>query len=305
MTLHYLETNVIGAYLIDAWQNRLQTESDPVAGRWFRQGPDNSAGLFGGLSDVLVTDLVFEPGQANVNRTKDLALSTTLDNRAGLLNDSPATNSLSWQVTNTVATTKSQTHSVKSSLSEKIVAKGKIKLIELSSETTLSFEYAYSWTETQAVTRTEVKTFTASIPLKVPQGRAYKLLVMADRSALTSPYSATIRLKGVSEANFEHAVNGKTRHSADAGTICSWINQYGSAGDDAMNFAADPDKPTEGIASIRGMLRVDQSIDFNILAVDVTSTLDADPASTRIVQRLLNGESLPADQLVTAKPLAA
>lgn len=53
------------------------------------------------------------------------------------------------------------------------------------------------------------------------------------------------------------------------------------------------------------MLRVDQSIDFNILALDVTLTLDADPASTRIVQRLPNGESLPADQLVTARPMAA
>ena len=208
---------MIGSCLMDAWQNRLQTEGDPVAGRWFRQGPDNSPGLFGGLP-----------------------------------NDSPATNTLSWQVTNTVATTKGQTRSVKTGLSEKITAKGTIKLVEVSSVTTLSCEYACSWTETQAVTRTEVKTFTASIPLKVPQGRACKLLVLADRSALTSPYSAKIRLKGVSEANFEHAVNGKTRHSADAGTICSWINQYGSAGDDAMTFAADPDNAAEGIASIRG-----------------------------------------------------
>ena len=86
MTLQYLETNVIGAYLADAWQNQLQTESDPTAGKWFRHGPNNSVGLFGGLTDILVTDLVFEPGPANVNRAKDVALSTTLDNRSGLLN---------------------------------------------------------------------------------------------------------------------------------------------------------------------------------------------------------------------------
>lgn len=305
MSLQYIETNVIGGYLVDAWQNELQTESDPTSGRWFRQGPDNSAGLFGGLTDILVTDLAFDAGQSSINKSKDVALSTTLDNRSGLLNESAATNTLSWQITNSVTTSHSKTNSIKNSLTEKITAKGTIGVAKVSSETTIGFEYAYSWTDTQAVTQTDTKTFTTSVPLKVPQGKAYKLLVLADRNSLTTPYHAQIRLKGTSEANFEHPVNGKNRWSATAGTICAWITKYGSAKNDQMAFAADPKDPADGIASIRGMLRADQSVNFTVFAIDVTSTLDADPSSSAAIAKLLNGQSLPSDQIVSATPVPA
>ncbi len=305
MSLQYIETNVIGGYLVDAWQNNLQTESDPTSGRWFRQGPDNSSGLFGGLTDILVTDLSFDAGQSSINKSKDVALSTTLDNRSGLLNESAATNTLTWQVTNSVTTSQSKTNSVKNSVTEKITAKGKIGVVEVSSETTLGFEYAYSWTDTQAVTQTDTKTFTTSVPLKVPQGKAYKLLVLADRNSLSTPYHAQIRLKGTSEANFEHPLGGQTRFAASAGTVCSWIRKYGSAKGDAMEFDADPANPADGLASIRGMLRADQSVNFTVFAIDVTSTLDADPSSSATIGKLLNGQPLGAGQVVLSTPVAA
>ena len=213
-----------------ARQNQLQTESDPTAGKWFRHGPNNSVGLFGGLTDILVTDLVFEPGPANVNRAKDVALSTTLDHRSGLLNESAATNTLQWQITNSTTTSHSKTNSVKDSLTTKYSVKiGTATLGEVSKELSYGFEYSYSWADTEAVTLTDTKTFTSSIPLKVPQGKAYKLLVLADKKSLKVPYRALIRLKGVSEANFEHPLQGKTQHAADAGTVCSWIKKYGGA----------------------------------------------------------------------------
>lgn len=306
MSLQYLETNVIGGYLVDAWQNHLQTESDPTSGKWFRQGPDNSVGLFGGLTDILITDLTFDPGQSNINKSKDVALSTTLDNRAGLLNESPATNTLSWQVTNSATTSHTQSHAVKNTLTTKYSAKATVPgVAEVTKEITWGFEYSFSWSETEAVTQTETKTFTTSIPLKVPQGKAYKLVVLADRNSLTIPYHARIRIKGVSEANFDHAINGQTRWSANAGTVCSWIDQYGSAKDDAMTFGADPANPADGIGDIKGLMRVDQSVNFTIFAIDVTSTLTADPSSSAAIGALLKGEALPADQVVTATPVAA
>lgn len=305
MSLQYLETNVIGAYLVDAWQNHLQTESDPTSGKWFRQGPDNSAGLFGGLTDILVTDLAFDAGQATVNKSKDVAVSTLLDNRNGLLNESAATTTLAWQVANSATSSHSSTHSVKSTLSEKIVVKGTIKLVKVVSETTLSFEYGYSWTNSEAVTQTDTKAFTTSVPVKVPQGKAYKLVVLADRNSVTVPYHARIRLKGKSEANFDHAINGKSNWSADAGTICAWIKKYGSAKDDAMEFDADPANPADGLASIKGNMRVDQSVNFTVFAIDVTSTLAADPSSSAAIAKLLNGQPLPADQVVAAQPIVA
>jgi len=290
MSIQYLETNVISAYLADAWQNELQTEMDPTAGRWYRQGPNNSVGLFGGLTDILVTDLTFDVGQANVNKSRDVALTTTLDNRHGLLSESPSTNTLQWQITNSTTTSHSSTNSVKSTLSEKISVKGKIGPVEVTSETSFSLEYAYSWTDTSAVTVSETKTFTTAIPIKVPAGKAYKLVVLADKNSLTIPYHARIRIKGTSEANFEHTVGGKNQYSASAGAVCGWIKKHGSAKGDEMEFYADPANPADGLASIKGLLRADQAVNFTVFAIDVTSTLTADPSSADAINKLLKGE---------------
>ncbi len=307
MAIQYLETNVIGAYLVDAWQNNLQTESDPTSGKWFRQGPGNSGGLFGGLTDILVTDLTYDPSVSTVNKTKDVALSTTLDNRSGLLTDSQSTNTLTWQVTNTVTTSQSKTNSIKSSITEKITAKGKIGVVEISSETTIGFEYAYSWSTSEAVTQTDTKSYTSSVTLKVPKGKVYKLVVLADKNSLTIPYHAKIRLRGTSEANFDHPINGKTQWQADAGTICAWIKKYNSAKGDDMEFDADPALPSEGIASIRGTMRVDNAVNFTIFAIDVTSSYVADPNSSAAIKKLLQGEPAGAEPVTAlgSVPVAA
>jgi hypothetical protein len=291
VTLQYFETNVLGAYIVDAWQNALETESDPANGKWFRNGPNNSPGLFGGLKDELASDLVFDHPNASVNRRKDVAATTTLDNRAGLLNDSPASQRLTWQVTNSSTATHTTSNSVKTGISEKISIKGSGVFASVTSETTISFEYTYSWSDTATNTTTDTKTFESQIPLKVPQGKVYQLFVMADTDAVKVPYSAQIILSGTSEANFANPVSGKVNHSANAGTICAWIKKYGSAKDDAMEFDADPADPTRGIASLHGTMKATQSVNFTIFAVDVTSTYDADPTSAKLTSQLTSGQA--------------
>ncbi len=291
MTLQYFETNVLGPYIMDAWQNYLGTESDPANGKWFRNGPNNSAGLFGGLTDTLATDLVFDTGKSTVNKQKAVAASTTLDNRAGLLNDSPATQTLQWQIVNTASATHSSTNSVKSAISEKVSIKGKLFGQEASSETTISFEYSYSWSDSTTTTQTDTKSFQQQIPLKVPQGKAYKLVVLADNDTLKVPYSAQILLNGTSETNFANAVNGKQNWSTDAGTLCSWIQTYGSAGNDALEFGADPKNPKQGIASLVGTMTATQSVNFTIFALDITSTLTGGPSADQAVDQLVRGQT--------------
>ncbi len=305
MALQYFDTNILGAYIIDAWQNHLGTESDPAGGKWFRNGPGNGPGLFGGLTETLRTDLVFDKGQATLNKTKDVALSTTLDNRLGLLTDSAATSTLSWQMTNSSTATHSISKSVKSGLSQKLTFKGKWGLVEVGSETTINFEYTHSWTDSSANTQTDTKTFTTAIPLKVPQGKAYKLVVVADRNAIKIPYSAQILLTGTSEANFSATVTGQKNWKANAGEMCRWINQYGSADEDSVNFDADPLDPTRGIASMRGTMNVDNAVNFTIFALDVTSTLNGDPSAAGLVAKLVKGEKLPDGVLVAATPVGA
>lgn len=303
MSIQYLETNVISAYLADAWQNELQTEMDPTAGRWYRQGPNNSVGLFGGLTDILVTDLTFDVGQANVNKSRDITLTTTIDNRQGLLSESPSTNTLQWQITNSTTTSHRSTNSVKSTLLEKISVKGKIGPVEATSETNFGLEYAYSWTDTSAVTVSETKAVNTAISIKVPAGKAYKLVVLADKNSLTIPYHARIRIKGTSEANFEHTVGGKNQYSASAGTVCNWIKKHGSAKGDEMEFDADPANLADGLASIKGLLRADQAVHFTVFAIDVTSTLTADPSSAGTINKLLKGER--PSEVVISQPVQA
>jgi hypothetical protein len=302
MALQFLETNVIGAYLVDAWQNQLETEADPTSGRWFKNGPNNGPGLFGGLKEVLITDLVFGPVTSPVNAKKEVALSTTLDNRAGLLNDSPAVQTLTWSITNSATSTHATSNSVKTGISEKISFKSKVFGVEVGFETTISFEYQYSWSDSSSTTQTDTKTFTASIPLKVPAGKAYQLFVVADRGTLDIPYSAQIALTGSSEANFEHPVKGQTHWKATAGEVCSWINKYGSAKEDDMKFDADPADPTRGIAAIHGNMRVTQAVNFKIFAVDVTSTVTADPEAKGVTKQITAGQT--PDGTVTAHPVA-
>jgi len=290
MALQYLESSVISAYLMDAWQNHLGTETDPAGGNWFRNGPNNSPGLFGGLTETLVTDLVFSAPTDPVNTRKEVALSTMLDNRDGLLNDSPATQTLNWTITNSSTATHATSNSVKTGISEKLTFKGKWGVIEVTSETTISFEYTYSWSDSTANTQTDTKSFISTISLKVPAGKAYQLFVVADRSAMNIPYSAQIALTGSSETNFANPVNGKKNWSADAGTICSWIKQYGSAKGDPMEFSADPADATRGLASIHGTMRVTQAVNFRIFAVDVTASLQGDPSSSHVVNQLTSGQ---------------
>ena len=290
MALQYLEPSVISSYLVDAWQNFLETEADPVAGKWFRNGPKNSPGLFGGLTETLVTDLAFGAPKDPVNTRKEVALSTLLDNRDGLLNDSPATQTLNWTITNSATATHATSNSVKTGIAEKITFKGKWGAVEVSSETTISFEYSYSWSDSSSNTQTDTKSFVSTIGIKVPQGKAYQLFVVADRAAMNIPYSAQIALAGTSETNFANPVKGKKNWSVDAGTICSWIKKYGSAKGDPMEFDADPSDKTKGLASINGTMRVTQAITFRIFAVDVTTSLQGDPSSNQVTKQLAAGQ---------------
>ncbi|MEO5742458.1 MAG: ETX/MTX2 family pore-forming toxin [Vicinamibacterales bacterium] len=290
MALQYLESSVIGAYLVDAWQNYLETEADPVDGKWFRNGPKNTPGLFGGLKEILVTDLVFGAPEDKLNTRKEVALSTTLDNRDGFLNDSAATQTLNWTITNSATATHATSNAVKTGISEKLTFKGKFGSVEVSSETTISFEYSYSWSDSTSNTQTDSKSFVSTIPLKVPAGKAYELFVVADKGTGEIPYSAQIALTGTSEANFAHPVKGKTNWSADAGTVCGWIKKYGSAKGDTMDFDVDPADPTRGLASLHGTMKVAQAIHFRIFAIDVTDTLKADPESKHVAKQLEAGQ---------------
>ena len=63
MSLQYLDKRLIGAIIVDAWQNHFNTEMDPADGQWFTNGPGNNGGLYGILTDTLASELKFLPDQ--------------------------------------------------------------------------------------------------------------------------------------------------------------------------------------------------------------------------------------------------
>jgi hypothetical protein len=290
MDLTYFDTNRLGAYIVDAWQNQLQTESDPTSGKWYINGPNNSSGLLGGLKDQLTTNLIFSPSQQNINQTQVIAASTTLDNRNGLLDDTKEAQKLTWSITNTSITTHETSNSIKTGISDKLTFNGKAGLMDFSNETTISIEYQYSWTDSNGTSLTDTKTFESTTPFKVDTGKVVKLVVLADTIDLLIPYSAQIQLYGQSDANFNHPVQGNTFYSANAGTLCSWIKKYGSAQDDGLSFDVDPSDSSRGIAAMTGTLCAKKSVNFTVFASDITSSYSSDPTSQSLYNDILSGK---------------
>jgi hypothetical protein len=44
MALQFLDNRLVGGYIIDAWQNQLNTEMDPANGQWFTADPTSKTG---------------------------------------------------------------------------------------------------------------------------------------------------------------------------------------------------------------------------------------------------------------------
>jgi hypothetical protein len=308
LQLQYFEVNVLGGYLMDAWQKELQTDADPIGGKWLTSGPGNGPGLLGGLVDELRTDLVFSNDKVTVNKTKEIATSTTLDNRRNEFKSGGATAELTWSITNTSTSTHSTTHSIKSGISERVKFEGNfLGVAGVSAETGISFDYSYSWTDTQGSTVSDTKTMRTSVKVDVPDGRVQKVVVLADRDDVALSYSAQVYLTGVSEANFASPVNGRSKWAADAGTICGWISKWGSAADDHMTFAADPTDAKRGIASLTGTMKARLSMNFTIYKIDVTDSFDGDPGSEKVLDQLANGRKPDGAEVIkpVVKPVAS
>ncbi|QBH96320.1 hypothetical protein EKN56_07870 [Limnobaculum zhutongyuii] len=84
MGLQFLDKRYIGAIIIDAWQNNLNTEIDPADGQWFTNGPGNNGGLYGYLVDKIATKLVFDQSQKVFEVHQKAAVTGIADNRNGL-----------------------------------------------------------------------------------------------------------------------------------------------------------------------------------------------------------------------------
>ncbi|MBO0932286.1 ETX/MTX2 family pore-forming toxin [Fibrella aquatilis] len=273
MSLKFLDKHIVGAIIVDAFQQELNTEKDPADGQWFTNGPSNNGGLYGNLADALASALVFLPNEVVLTPRKLAAATATVDNRNGLTPKQTVT--LTYSTTDTATTSHTTTNALKQGLSVTIKASGKFMGVGLEVSTQVSTEYSYSWSDTKTESKAETKQFSQSVPTDVPAGKVYQVVLTCDKTDLKAPYHADIIITGKATANFASPVNGQKTWAIDAGTLCEWINKYGSAGDESSMYMRDPANPTQGLIRMNGQLTSAVTANFSVNTYDVTDTYNA------------------------------
>jgi hypothetical protein len=288
MSLNFLDKRIVGAIIIDAWQNHFSTEMDPADGQWFTNGPGNNGGLYGILTDSLASELKFLQNQQGLTINKIAAATGTADNRNGLTPEQTVTLTYSYQ--DSSSTSHSTTNALK--VATGIDINAKTDFFGTGGGVTVKFstEYSYSWTEGSSKSQSETKTFSQQVPIKnIPSGKVYQVTLLADKADIRVPFYADIILQGQSVANFPSPVNGQKTWMIDAGTLCEWINKYGSAGDESYKYMRDPDNPKQGLIRLQGNLTAAQTTNFTAMTNDITDSFKGN------VQPALSRELAPAD----------
>jgi hypothetical protein len=277
MALQYLDTRLVGAYIVDAWQNHFNTEQDPADGQWFTNGPGNNGGLFGKLTDGLASELVFDASKQVFTTRLFSADSNIVDNRNGL--QSKVSTTLTYQYSDSSSVTHSTTSGLKVGSSLKITNKTTLGVPatganETTVEVAFSTEYSYSWTDTNTRTKTETQTVSRTTDLVVPKGKVYQQVLTCNKDNLTIPFHADIYLTGKSFACFRNPVNGQKIWEIDAGALCQWINQFGSAAEASSQYGRDPKQPERGVIALQGTMSAEQSRNFMVYTLDITDKYD-------------------------------
>ncbi|MBT0778748.1 ETX/MTX2 family pore-forming toxin [Paracoccus sp. pheM1] len=304
MTLQYLDTLGLGAIIVDAWQNHLETEKDPAGGQWFANGPGNNGGLFGKLTDTLASELVFDVPAQTFSVYQSAAATGIVDNRNGLTPEQTVGLSCTFQ--DTVTTTHSVSKAVKTGTTVSI--KGTIDAKVVKKEFGISFtaEYSHSWTDATAVSKSESRSFSVSVPVRnVPAGRVWQVVLMANKKELSMPYRADIVLKGSTVANFLSPIRGQKIWQADAGTLCEWINRHGSAGDESWSYGRDPADPTQGRISLLGTLKAVHTVNFTVRTLDVTESFRPDGDGGLVLATNAGSEAPVVDEVLVTELAAA
>ena len=299
VTLQFLDKRLIGAFVIDAWQNQLNTETDPADGQWFTNDPNNNGGLYGKLTDTLASELVFDESKKIFTPHQVAAVTAIADNRNGLTPNQTVTLSYSYQ--DSTSSTHSTTNALKVGIGIDVKFSGNLVFAGTEVTTKFSVEYSYSWTDATTITKTETKTFTQAVPVQVPLGKVYQVVLLCNKDEFTMPYSANIYLSGQSVASFASPVNGQKSWIVDAGTLCMWIQQYGSAGVESYKYGRDPKDPARGMISLQGSITATQTANFTARTLDITDTFRGQAFD---FEKELLGLSLPVASASVVNELA-
>ncbi|PCJ91616.1 MAG: hypothetical protein COA50_16405 [Flavobacteriaceae bacterium] len=295
MALQFIDKKYIAAILIDVWQNYLNTEKDPTSGKYYTSGPNNSGGLYGGLTDTLADKLAYDPGKYFFSPHQKTQMNATYDNRDGKMGNPMEKDvdvTFTWEDSTT--TEHSKTTGITTGVTEEIALSTSFAVVEASFTTTISFEATHSWTDTETKTKSASKSINLPLPLVVPEGKAYQVVLTYNEDALTVDYLAKVFLSGTSWAYFDSPVNGKKIHSLDAGTLCKLINKYGSAKNPESSYGQNSKDLKQGFIAYKGKINATQNHNFVVRVFDVTANYD--PSTSKSIPKnakVVNQQKVP------------
>ncbi|HXW78207.1 MAG TPA: ETX/MTX2 family pore-forming toxin [Acidimicrobiales bacterium] len=272
MTLQVLNVQTVSPYIANAWKRWLNTGEDPANGKWYTNGANNDGiGLYGGLNDALPTGLTFDESALTYLPKQIVASSAIVDNRNGLSPES--TMNLSYTYSDTNSTSHTTTNSI--SVGAGVDVKGGVDFI-VKGEVTVKFSinYTFSYSSTTSESKSNTQTFSQSLPIKVPTGKIYKGVLTATLQSIQVPYTANVIVKGTTETWFEDRINGHYNWSTDAGTMCGWINSYGTAGPDSALYRDLGGG--QGALVVSGVLNAQQTANFQAAVYDITDSAQQD-----------------------------
>lgn len=264
MALQFLDKATIGSYLTAMWKKDLGTGEDAANGKWYENGANNDGiGLYGGLTDNAATQLQFDDSSKQYTPSAIVCNTATLDNLNGL---APQTTvQLTYSYSNSSSTTHSTTDSIKVGVGVDIKASATIFGIGADVTTKFSFDYTHSWGTSTTETVSQTFNFSQSVPVTVPEGKVYQVVLTAMSQTLVVPYTATIKVSGTTETWFEDRINGHYNWMMDAGTAFANIGQWGLAGTQSPSYSS------AGVSQ-KGTVTAQQTTQFVAKVYDITAT---------------------------------
>jgi len=234
-SLSYLDKSQMQAILTKTWQRELNTDQDPANHKWYENGANgDQVGLYGGLTDSIDPNVYVDDSRKVFSRDVVAVFTQDADNRNGL-NPSPVV-TLSFQH----SFTQSQSHTVSNTFKQGVAVDVKVSAtvfgIGADVTTKFSFDYTYSTSTTKSTSETDTATFTTQVPLKIPTGQVFRVVLQATKQHLSVPTMSYCNVAGETETWFESRVNGHYDWMTDAGNMFGWIRQFSTAGTDSPNF---------------------------------------------------------------------
>lgn len=264
MALQFLDKSTIGSYLSAMWQKDLNTGEDPANGQWYENGANGDGiGLYGGLTDNAATQLQFDESSKQYIPQAVVCDSATLDNTNGLAPNS--TVQLSYQYSNSSSTTHSTTDSIKVGIGVDIKASATFFGVGVDVTTKFSFDYTHAWGTSTTETESNTYTFSQSVPITVPTGKVYQVVLTAMSQKLIIPYTATVAISGSTETWFEDRINGHYNWNMDGGSAFQLIGQWGLAGTNSPSYSS------AGVTQ-NGTVTAQQTTQFVAKVYDITAS---------------------------------